>query len=145
MNTQNIDEAIDLYVHERMEKGREEASKRFLAFVYLKHGGDELLEFLKKVDGLAKYYIHFLKVMENPFKGPEFAWFASMVMVAIYGIVLICNEQSRPLGICLVVGTLVFAAALIKETVKNWCKIGVMIAIYRELVQISEDELAGYG
>ena len=142
MNVQIVDEAIDRYVHERMEQGRDKASQRFLAYVYLRHGGDELLEFMKKVRGLTRYYIHFLTVMENPFKGPEFAWFFSMVTVAIYGIILICNDESRSLGIGLVAGTLVFASTLIREVLRNWCQIGVMIAIYRELVQLTEQEVA---
>jgi hypothetical protein len=143
MNVQHVDEAIERYVQERMEQGRDRAREHFLADVYLRHGGDELVEFLKKVGGLAKYYINFLKVMENPLKGPEMAWLASMVTVAIYAIILICDTDSRLLGIGLLAGTLVFAGSLILEVVRNWCRIGVTIAIYRELVQLTEREMAG--
>lgn len=143
MNTDIIDEAIDKYVHERMEKGKEQASERFLAYAYLKHGGDELLEFLRKVRGLTRYYIDFLKLMENPFKGPELAWLASMVVVGIYSCYLMDVEESRMVGIFVFAGTLVHAWSLVCMTAKKWRDIGVMIAIYREIVQIVDSELMG--
>jgi hypothetical protein len=141
MTTETVEEAIDKYVHERMAAGKEQASERFLAYAYLKHGGDELREFLKKVRGLTKYYIDFLKLMENPFKGPELAWFASMVVVGIYSCYLVEVEESRAVGIFVLAGTLVHASSLICMTAKKWSDIGVTIAIYREIVQIVENEL----
>ncbi|KAF0220507.1 MAG: hypothetical protein FD174_1161 [Geobacteraceae bacterium] len=140
MNTEVIDEAIDKYVHERMEQGKKKASERFLAYVYLKHGGDDLLEFMKKVGGLSRYYIDFLKVMENPFKGPEVAWLASMLTIAVYACILMASEESRLLGICLFSGTLANGWFLISALAKKWCDTGVMIAIYREIVEIIEKE-----
>jgi hypothetical protein len=140
MNTEVIDEAIDKYVHERMENGKKRASERFLAYAYLKNGGDDLLEFMKKAGGLCRYYIDYLKVMENPLKGPEVAWLASMVTVAIYACVLMCSEDSRLLGICLFSGTLANGWFLVSTVAKKWCDIGVMIAIYREIVEITERE-----
>ena len=142
-NTESIDEAIDKYVHVRMEQGKEEASERFLAYAYLKHGNDELLEFLRKVRGLTRYYIDFLKLMENPFKGPELAWLASMVVVGIYSCYLMDVEESRMLGIFVFAGTFVHACSLVSMTVKKWRDIGVMIAIYREIVQVVDQELMG--
>ncbi|HEX9024615.1 MAG TPA: hypothetical protein VF799_12325 [Geobacteraceae bacterium] len=141
MNVQEIDEAIDLYVSDRMEYGKEHARERFLAFTYLKHGSGEVRDFLKRVAGLSRYYINFLRVMENPFKGPEFAWFASMVTVAVYACYLIADDDSRLLGIGLVSGTIVYAVSLIVAVVRNWCTMGVMIAIYREIVQLAETEM----
>ena len=141
MNPQAIDEAIDLYVHERMEQGKARASERFLAYAYLKHGRDEIREFMRKAGGLCRYYIDFLKVMQNPFKGPELAWLASMITVAAYAIFLMTTEEDRLLGIGLLSGTLVFAASLVKAVIQNWCRIGVMIAIYREIVQLAEHEM----
>lgn len=140
MNTEIIDEAIDKYVHDRMEQGKKKASERFLAYVYLKHGGDDLLVFLKKVGGLSRYYIDFLKVMENPFRGPEMAWLASMLTIALYACYLMTSEESRSLGICLLSGTLVNGWFLVSALLKKWCETGVMIAIYREIVEIIENE-----
>lgn len=140
MNTEVIDEAIDKYVHERMEKGKKKASERFLSFVYLKYGGEEFRDFMKKVGGLSRYYIDFLKVMENPFKGPEVAWLASMLTIAVYACYLMTTEESRLLGICLFSGTLVNGWFLICALAKKWCDIAVMIAIYREIVEIAESE-----
>lgn len=141
MNAQEIDEAIDLYVNDRMENGREHARERFLAFTYLRHSSSEVRDFLKKVAGLSRYYINFLRVMENPFKGPEFAWFASMVTVAVYACILLADEESRLLGIGLISGTIVYAVSLIVAVARNWCTVGVMIAIYREILQLAENEM----
>ena len=142
MNIQIIDEAIDTYVHERMEKGKDRASEHFLAYAYLKNRGEDVVEFLKKSGSLCRYYINYLKVMQNPFKGPEFAWLASMVTVAVYSVILLTSEEDRTLGIFLFVGTVINAWSLIAAAAKKWCDIGVMIAIYREIAQLIERELA---
>ena len=142
MNTATIDEAIDKYVNERMEKGKKTAREHFLAYVYLKHRGDELTEFMKKVAGLSRYYIHFLNVMENPFKGPEVAWFFSMITVAIFGGYLVSQEESRILGILILSGTIAHAWSLMCAVAKKWLDVGVMIAIYREIVELVENECA---
>jgi len=141
MNITTIDEALERYVHERMEKGKEKARERFLAYAYMKHGGDEILDFLLKVAGLARYYIYFLNGMENPFKGRDMAWFAMMVAFGVYGCILIGEEESRLLGIFLLSGALVHAWSLLSMTAKKWRAIGERIAIYREIVQIVEKEL----
>jgi hypothetical protein len=143
MNIKSIDEAIEKYAMERMEKGKEKASERFLAYAYLKHGGDEIMEFLLKVSGLSRYYIEFLKGMENPFKGPEFAWFAVMLAVGIYGFILMAAEDSRLLGIVLLAGTLVHTWSLLRMVTYKMREIGLRIAIYREIVQIVEKEIRG--
>ena len=138
---QSIDEAIDKYVAARKENGHQKAVERFLAYAYLKHGGEDLKEFLNKVGSLTRYYIEFLRVMENPFKGPEMAWFGSMLAIAVYSCVLMANEEDRLLGICLFSGTIANACFLISTVAKKWCDVGVMIAIYREIVEIIDMEV----
>jgi len=145
MDTRIIDEAIDKYVQERKKKGRKSASEKFLAHVYLKHRGDELLLFMKKVGGLSRYYINFLKVMENPFKGPEFAWFASMISIGVVSFYLMLQEDCQLLGIVLFAGTIVHAWSLICEVAKKWLDIGVTIAIYREIIELVESEVGEAG
>lgn len=140
MDTKLIDEAIDKYVHERMEKGRKSAAERFLSYAYLKYAGDELTEFLKKVRGLTRYYVDFLTLMENPFKGPELAWFASMITIGIVSCFMMGDEETRLAGIFIFSGTLVHAWSLILMVAKKWREIGVMIAIYREIIEIVEKE-----
>ena len=140
MDTKLIDEAIDKYVNERMTRGRSSAAERFLAYAYLKYAGDELAEFLKKVRGLTRYYVDFLTLMENPFKGPELAWLASMITVGIVSGFMMWGEETRLAGIFIFSGTLVHAGALIKMAAKKWREIGVMIAIYREIIEIVERE-----
>ena len=140
MDTTVIDEAIDKYVHERMEKGKTRAAERFLSYAYLKCAGDEVGEFLRKAKGLTRYYVDFLTLMENPFKGPELAWFASMIVVGIVSCVMLSEEQTRLAGIFILSGTLVHAWSLLRMVAKKWREIGVMIAIYREIIEIIERE-----
>ncbi|HEX9023886.1 MAG TPA: hypothetical protein VF799_08615 [Geobacteraceae bacterium] len=141
MNSERIDEVIERYLHERMEKGEETARRRFLAYAYLKHGGDELLEFLLKVGGMSRLYIKHLKGMENSFKWPEMAWFAVMMAVGIYGYALTSDEGSQTLGIVLASGALVHAFSLFCMITRKMREIGIRIALYHEIIQIVEKEL----
>lgn len=143
MDTETIEVAIEKYVNERMEQGKKRASEHFIAYAYLKHGGEELREFMKKAGGLARYYIDYLRVMENPFRGPEMWWLATMVLVGIYSCYLMGTEDQRLLGILIFSGTLVYFCALIRLVAKKWSETGVMIAIYREIAEIADNEAAG--
>ncbi len=142
MNTETIETAIDKYVHERMAQGKQKASEHFLAYAYLKHGGDEVREFMKKAVGLSRYYVNFLTTMENPFRGPELFWFASMVLVGIFSCYLMEIDDERLLGIMVFSGTLVHACALLVAMARKWCETGTMIAIYREIAEIAEHEVS---
>jgi len=142
MNTEVIEHAIDKYVQERKELGKQKASEHFIAFVYLKHGSFEVMDFLKKVIGLSRYYIEFLKVIQNPFKGPEMALLASMIAVGIYSCCLMVEEHTRLLGIMVLSGTIVHVCLLICSMARKWSETGVMIAIYHEIVEIAEHEAA---
>lgn len=141
MNTHAVDEAIHKYVNERMEKGKRRAEERFLSYAYMKFAGDELCEFMKRVGGIAKYYMDFFKVMENPFKGPELAWLFSLIVIGVFGGIMTGSEETRNLGIFTLTGTLINAATLIAAILKKWCNVGVLIAIYRELAEIAENEM----
>ncbi len=141
MNIQTIDDAIDRYVDERKRKGKESARERFLAYAYLKYGGDDLQVFMKKVGGLTRYYINFLAVMENPFRGPELAWMALMFIVGIFSGYLLSQEEYRLFGIIAFSGTMVNGWALISAVLRKWLDVGVMIAIYREIVELVESEV----
>ncbi len=143
MNIKSIDDAIEKYAVERMEKGKDKASERFLAHAYLRHGGDEVMEFMLKVSGLARYYIEYLKDLETPFKGLELAWFAVMLAVGIYGFIQMAAEDSRLLGTVLLAGTLVHAWSLLRMVMHKMREIGLRIVIYREIVQIVEKEIRG--
>ncbi|CAG0964440.1 GSU0071 family protein [Geobacter sp.] len=143
MKTRTIDEALDKYVQERMAKGKQPAAERFLSYAYVKYSGDEVPEFMRKVGGLTRYYIDFLKVMGNPLKGPELAWFASMLTVVAASCYLMEMEESRLTGILIFSGTLASAFLLICFAARKWCEAGVMIAIYREILEIAEQEAGG--
>ncbi len=141
MDTAYIDEAIEKYVNERKVKGKKPAVERFLSYAYLKFKGEDLVEFMKKVGGLTNYYIDYLKFAQNPFKGPEFAWFFSMILVGAASVYMICTEETRLLGILILSGTVVHAWSLICMVAEKWREAGIMIAIYRELVEIAEQEM----
>jgi len=142
MNTEPIETAIEKYVHERMVQGKQRASEHFLAYAYLKYGGDEVREFMKKAVGLSRYYINFLTAMENPFRGPELFWLASMLLVGIFSCYLMGLDDLRLLGIMVFSGIVVHAGALIIAVAKKWSQTGVMIAIYREIAEIAEHEVS---
>jgi len=141
MNRKTIDEAIEIYVTERMKQGKKRAISHFLACIYLKQQREEIAESMRSVLGLTHYYIDLAQVTLNPFKGPELAWLASMISIAIYAIVLIFIDEQRPLGICLLSGTLVNTFYLVRSVAHKWCHLHVMIAIYSEIVQIIDNEL----
>ena len=143
MNVEQVSAAIERYVDVRMEQGRDRARERFLAYIYLRHGRDEIMELFRRTRGLATYYVHYFKFMENPFKGPEFAWLASMLTVAIYGVFMILDEDMQLPGICIVSGSIAHGLALLKMVAQKWREAGVMAAIYRELVELSDMELQG--
>jgi hypothetical protein len=142
MDTEVIEFAIEKYVQERKELGKQKASEHFIAFVYLKHGRIEIAEFLKRVIGLSRYYIEFLKVIQNPFKGPEMALLASMIAVGIYSCYLAIEEHTRTVGIMVITGTFLHVCMLICALARKWSETGVMIAIYREILEIAEHEAA---
>jgi len=141
MNKDMVDEAIDLYVTERMSKGKQTAITHFLACIYLKQQGREIAESMRRVRGMTSYYIDLTKVTLNPFKGPELAWLASTLNIAIYAAVLISLEEQRLLGFFLLSGALVNAFYLIRCAAAKWCELNVMVAIYNEIVQITDHEL----
>jgi hypothetical protein len=80
--------------------------------------------------------------MENPFRGPELFWLASMLLVGIYSCYLMELEERRLIGIMVFSGTLVHACSLIVAVAKKWSETGVMIAIYREIAEIAEHEVS---
>lgn len=140
MNMNAIEEAIHRYVNERMDKGKKQATERFLAYAYMKFCGEELLEFMKKVGGISRYYMDFLSVMKNPFKGPEFAWLMSLFILGVIGCMLVSDPDSRNLGIFTLTGVIVNGWTLLSTLFKKWLKLSVLIAIYRELAEISDTE-----
>lgn len=141
MNKETVDEAIDKYVTERMEQGRQTAIEHFLARIYLKQQDWEIVETMRRVRGMSRYYIDLTKVMLNPLKGPEIAWLASMVNIAIYALVLISLDDQRMLGIALLSGTIVNGGYLIHSAVQKWCELHVKLAIYNEIIQLADHEL----
>jgi len=140
MDTKTIDEAIDRYVSERMSAGKERASARFLSYAHLKYAGEDIVEFMRHAKGLTRYYIDLTRVLENPFRGREMAFLATMIVVAIFSCWLIHDEETRLAGICILSGTIVNGSALLKQIAAKWLESGVMIAIYEEIATLAENE-----
>lgn len=141
METQPVDEAIERYVQERKIRGAKEAGARFLSYVHLRYQGKELAEFLKKTSGLLRYYIDFFRVMINPLKGPELAFFATSVSMALFGGMMLLEPEESTLGIILMSGAFVNVWTIGRNVVKKWCDLSVLIAIYREILVLAEQEL----
>lgn len=140
MDTRTIDEAIERYVSERMSAGKERASARFLSYAHLKFAGEDIAEFMRHANGLTRYYIDLIKVLENPFRGREMAFLATMIVVAIFSGWLIHDEETRLSGIWVFSGTIVNGLTLLKQIAAKWLQSDVMIAIYEEIATLAENE-----
>jgi hypothetical protein len=140
MDTKTIDEAIERYVNERMTAGRERAKARFLSYAHLKFAGEDIVEFMRRANGLTRYYIDLIKVLENPFRGREMAFLASMLVVALFSCWLMHDEETRLVGICIFSGTVLNGFSLMKHIAAKWLESGVMIAIYEEIATLAESE-----
>jgi len=141
MEIHSIDEAIERYVRERMARGGKEAGERFLSYAHLRYQGSELAEFLEKTTGQVRYYINFFRVMINPFKGPDLAFFATAVTMAIFGGLMITQPEEETVGIFILSGALVHGFSIVSYVVRKWCDLSVLIAIYREILTLVEHEL----
>lgn len=136
-----VDEAIERYVRERRERGPNEAGAHFLSYAHLRYHGRELIEFLDKTSRMIRYYIDFFRLMVNPFKGPELAFFATAAVLAVFGCLMLNEPEEQLPGIFVLSGALVNGWAIISRVVKKWCDLNVLIAIYRELLILAEKEL----
>jgi hypothetical protein len=140
MDTNTIDEAIERYVNERMTAGKERARARFLSYAHLKCAGGEIVDFMRHANGLTRYYIDLTRVLENPFRGREMAFLASMLVVAVFSCWLMHDQETRLVGICVFSGTILNGFSLLKQIAAKWLESGVMIAIYEEIAALAESE-----
>ena len=141
MDNLPVDEAIERYVRERREHSANEAAARFLSYAHLRYHGRELTEFLDETSRMIRYYIGFFRVMVNPFKGPELAFFATAVALAVFGCMMLNEPEEQLPGIFLLSGALVNGWSIISRVIRKWCDLNVLIAIYRELLILAEREL----
>ena len=141
MDTLPVDEAIERYVRERRERGPREAAAHFLRYAHLRYHGRELTEYLDRTTRMIRYYIGFFRLMVNPFKGPELAFFAAAVAMAVFGCLMLNEPEEQLPGIFVLSGALVNGWAIISRVIRKWCDLNVLIAIYRELLILAEKEL----
>lgn len=141
MEIQSIDEAIERYVRERMARSGKEAGDRFLSYAHLRYQGSELEEFLEKTTNQVRYYINFFRVMINPLKGPDFAFFSTAVTMAVFGGLMMTQPEERTVGIFILSGAIVHGCSIVSYIVRKWCDLSVLIAIYREILALVEREL----
>jgi hypothetical protein len=141
MNTMPVDEAIERYVRERNERGPNEAAARFLSYAHLRYHGRDLTEFLDTTSRMIRYHIDLFRLMVNPCKGPELAFFVTAVALAVFGCLMLTEPEEQLPGIFVLSGALVNGWAIISSIIKKWCDLNVLIAIYRELLALAEEEL----
>lgn len=141
MNSNVVDEAIEKYIDLRLKKGKNDAAERLLSYAYLKYRGDELIEFLRRINGLSRYYADFCAVMKNPLKGPEFAWFASMLAIALFSCLLMGVEEYRFYGIAIFIAIVANVYSLLKAVQKKYVELGIRGAIYYEIMELAEHEV----
>lgn len=141
MTTIKIDEAIDRYVSERKKSERKVAETKFLSYTYLACGESDTTTFMRKAKGLVRYYIDYLTVLENPLHGPQAGWLGLMTMVFLFGIYMLTDDEMRVAGIFVTSGTLVNGISLARAVVAKWVETAVMIAFYREIVELIDKTL----
>lgn len=141
MDNQPIDEAIERYVRERKERSKDEAGARFLSYVRIRYHGRELIEFLSETTKMVRYYIGFFRLLLNPMKGPELAFFATALAMGIFGILMLNEPEEQLPGIIILSGALVNGWSIISRVLKKWCDLSVLIAIYQELLALAEKEI----
>jgi hypothetical protein len=141
MNIGPIDEALETYVGVRVENGKEKAKERFLSYVYMKYGSDEIIDFLLKAGGLARCYIYCLKLSENPLRGKDLAWLVAVLSIALYSLIMILDDGARTWGMFLLSGALVNGWYLVNMITQKCKSIDMRISFYTEIIQIVEKEL----
>lgn len=141
MTTTKIDEAIERYVNERRKSERKVAETKFLSYTYLACGESDVAAFMRRSRSLIRYYIDFLTVLENPLRGPQAGWLVLMVVVFLFGIFMLTDEDMRVAGIFISSGTLVNGISLGRAIIDKWVEISVTIALYRELIELIDHTL----
>lgn len=142
MTIARIDEAIERYVSERKKNERTVAASKFLSYSYLVCGED-VTTFMKRTRGLVYYYIDFLKVLENPLRGPQAGWLALMALVFSFGIFMLTDEELRFSGIFITSGTFVNGITLGRAVITKWVDTAIMIALYREIIELIDNTVEG--
>lgn len=141
MNSIPVNEAIERYVQECRERGSNAAGNRFLSYAHLRYHGGELTEFLSMTSKMIQYNISLIRVMVNPLKAPEFAFLITAVAVAVFGCLMLNEPEEQLPGIFILSGALVNGISIFSRMIRKWCDLNVMIAIYRQLLALTEKEL----
>jgi len=141
MTTDTIDDAIEQYVNERRKSERKVAESKFLRYSYLACGERDTAAFMRRCRSLIRYYIDYLTVLENPMRGPQAAWLFLMVLVFAFGIYMLSDDEMRVAGIFITSGTLVNGISLGRSVIEKWVSIAVTIALYREIIELIDNNL----
>ena len=141
MTTTKIDEAIERYVTERKKSERKAAETKFLRYSYLACGESDVTAFMRRSRSLIRYYIDYLTVLENPLRGPQAAWLVLMAIVFTFGIYMLTDEDMRVAGIFITSGTMVNGISLSRAVIDKWVETAIMIALYREIIELIDNTL----
>lgn len=80
-------------------------------------------------------------MLENPLHGPQAGWLALMSIVFAFGLYMLTNDELRVAGIFVCTGTLVNGISLARAVIAKWVETAVMIAFYREIVELIDSTL----
>ena len=141
MTATKIDEAIERYVNERRKSERKVAERKFISYTYIACGEKDTAQFMRRIRSLIRYYIDFMSVLENPFRGPQAAWLGLMALVFSFGIYMLTDEDLRIAGMFITSGTVINGISLGRAVIDKWVETSVTIALYLEIIELIDNTL----
>lgn len=145
MNISEMDRIIERYAEERRRGSRQVAQEHFLAYAYLLCGAGEVEQFMKNTRSLVVYYIDSLSLFENPFKNSRAHWLLFMLLWFCFSIYMILDSTLYVIGIINLTGTVIFSRSLWKIIWTEWLEASLLIAYYREIVDIIDSQPWAFG
>lgn len=141
MMASTIDTAIERYAQERRTLSKKEAQAHFLSYTYVVCGANHAEDFLKRTRGMLCYYIDCLSIFDNPFRAPQACWLVLMAMVFAFGLFMLGNDDTIVAGFFIAGGTLVNGMSIWRIVCTRWLDTGIMIALYREIIELIDSTL----
>lgn len=137
----DIDTVIERYAQDRKTGSKQVAQEHFLSYIYVVFDVNSAESFMKRTRGMLSYYINSMSLFENPFRGPEPCWLVLMAMVFAFSLCMLADDDTSLIGFFIAAGTLVNGVSLWRIVFSKWLDTGVMIAIYREIIDLIDSTL----
>ena len=141
MKLKEIDRLIECYAAERRHEPRQVAERHFLTRAYLVCRGDELGEFMSRMRNWLVYRIDSLSLFDNPFRNTQLFWLFFMFLWFCFSIYLLTDENYRMVGMINGAGTVIFGSSLWKMIWTRWLDTSLLIAYYREIIELIDSQL----